>query len=321
VTAVKGAQSQWSGVIFARFGCDSNGNNCQSATCPTDASGNCLPGSGGTPPATGAEFTLQNRALAAHFIDFYDVTIIDGPNLAVSIQPDSTGITSSSNPYQGSSPGLKTDSNSYVRACNWIFSPPSQELALFQQVPSPTTEFPSDQCSSDSGCQPGEVCGLALNAVVGKKLGAVCGKLVGYRTPGQLCAVAGSENNSPLLKTLDCSSKNVQLYGCTGDYATSCYNPAAATASNCCGCPTFPKTASAEDWPTLSPTQIANQCKANNPDWQTVVVPRITFLKKACPSAYSFPFDDPTSTFVCTSNGNPDTTPGYTVTFSDLSLK
>lgn len=48
--------TQWSGLLFARKGCDSNGQNCLSANCPiNNSSGNCQPGRGGTPPATSAE--------------------------------------------------------------------------------------------------------------------------------------------------------------------------------------------------------------------------------------------------------------------------
>ena len=49
--------------------------------------------------------------------------------------------------------------------------------------------------------------------------------------------------------------------------------------------------------------------------WLPYVLPTITWLKQACPSCYTFPFDDATSTFTCPDNGKPL---NYSVTFSDL---
>ncbi|TKY71338.1 Pathogenesis-related protein 5 [Spatholobus suberectus] len=68
----------WSGRIWARTGCnfDKNGNgNCQTGGCGTNI--NCMvPGS---PPATIAEFTLGEP-------DFYDVSLVDGFNLPVTVK-------------------------------------------------------------------------------------------------------------------------------------------------------------------------------------------------------------------------------------------
>jgi hypothetical protein len=39
-------------------------------------------------------------------------------------------------------------------------------------------------------------------------------------------------------------------------------------------------------------------------------------MKKVCPSAYVYPFDDKTSTFTCSNNtGNAPNSVGYTITF------
>ena len=53
-----------------------------------------------------------------------------------------------------------------------------------------------------------------------------------------------------------------------------------------------------------------------NTDWLTQVIPTIQWLKLACPTCYTFPFDDMSSTFTCadsTGQGLNDT-----VRFSDL---
>lgn len=62
------------------------------------------------------------------------------------------------------------------------------------------------------------------------------------------------------------------------------------------------------------PTQPVQSANAN---WIDYVLPTITWLKQACPTCYTYPFDDMTSTFTCSdASRNPST--NYSVTFSDL---
>lgn len=62
------------------------------------------------------------------------------------------------------------------------------------------------------------------------------------------------------------------------------------------------------------PTQPVQSANAN---WIDYVLPTITWLKQACPTCYTYPFDDMTSTFTCSdATRNPNT--NYSVTFSDL---
>ncbi|KAI3697376.1 hypothetical protein L6452_30351 [Arctium lappa] len=71
----------WSGRFWGRDGCtfDDSGNG----RCATGDCGNVLQckGAGGVPPVSLAEFTLDNP------MDFYDVSLVDGYNLPVSIIP------------------------------------------------------------------------------------------------------------------------------------------------------------------------------------------------------------------------------------------
>ncbi|KAL4633064.1 thaumatin-like protein [Castanea sativa] len=71
----------WSGRLWGRHGCtfDASGRGL----CATGDCGGSLfcNGLGGTPPATLAEITLGNEK------DFYDVSLVDGYNLAISITP------------------------------------------------------------------------------------------------------------------------------------------------------------------------------------------------------------------------------------------
>ncbi|KAF5450767.1 hypothetical protein F2P56_031094 [Juglans regia] len=73
------APVSWSGRIWGRTGCkfDSNG----SGKCQTGACGSSLKcGASGDPPASLAEFTLAA-------LDFYDVSLVDGFNLPMSVTP------------------------------------------------------------------------------------------------------------------------------------------------------------------------------------------------------------------------------------------
>jgi hypothetical protein len=56
---------------------------------------------------------------------------------------------------------------------------------------------------------------------------------------------------------------------------------------------------------------------SNNPAWAFAVQPWLVNLKTACPTCYSYPFDDPTSTFQCQLKGSKNLL-GYKVVFTSL---
>ncbi|KAI3746356.1 hypothetical protein L6452_08786 [Arctium lappa] len=74
----------WSGRVWARFGCSNDGGHfhCNSGDCGSGHVG--CNGAGGAPPATLVEFTLGQK-------DFYDVSLVDGFNLPVSVVPQGGG--------------------------------------------------------------------------------------------------------------------------------------------------------------------------------------------------------------------------------------
>ncbi|XP_047979079.1 thaumatin-like protein 1 [Salvia hispanica] len=70
----------WSGRIWARFQCSNSGRfTCEIADC--NSSQIECNGAGGTPPATLVEFTLAGDQGK----DFYDVSLVDGFNLPVTV--------------------------------------------------------------------------------------------------------------------------------------------------------------------------------------------------------------------------------------------
>ena len=68
----------WAGRFWGRTGCDSGSQHCESGDC-----GNKLEcaGAGGIPPVTLIEFTLNGW----QGLDYYDVSLVDGFNVAAEV--------------------------------------------------------------------------------------------------------------------------------------------------------------------------------------------------------------------------------------------
>ncbi|TDI90562.1 MAG: hypothetical protein E2O72_03855, partial [Candidatus Dadabacteria bacterium] len=97
-----------------------------------------------------------------------------------------------------------------------------------------------------------------------------------------------------------------------------------AATTFCGGCPTDCANPPCTPWPipsgmncTTTADGAGSSCgtaPCTNPDWEQDAQPITSAFKQACPAAYSFPFDDPTSTFQCTGTGSTNTL-GYDITF------
>lgn len=73
------------------------------------------------------------------------------------------------------------------------------------------------------------------------------------------------------------------------------------------------------DWASINggvplPNSMATPTLPANPNWTTYALPFESLLKGACPTAYSYQYDDPYSTFTCTSASDANQI-GYTITF------
>ena len=98
--------------MFARTGCDDTGMKCKTGECGSKANEPCPTGTGGNPPASLFEFTISNQTSTAPKTagpDFYDISIINGINLGITVGPVSgTFEADSSNPYSCGNPGSQT---------------------------------------------------------------------------------------------------------------------------------------------------------------------------------------------------------------------
>jgi len=154
-------------------------------------------------------------------------------------------------------------------------------------------------CSSDANCGNGNVCGLD------RGLNRVCGRFLGWWTADQVCGT-NSNFGYPFQCNLGIGypyDTLTHLYGCVPPNGppVSCYSSSSGT---CCGCP---------NWGSLAP--VTQPCQGSNPTWTKYAFPFAKFLKDACPTCYSFPFDDMSSTFTCATN-SPVNVVGYQIVFS-----
>lgn len=74
--------SGWAGRFWGRTGCDANGRSCETGQC--GGSGEQCLGTGGAPPVSLAEVTFDS---GVNGIDFYDISLVDGYNMKMSMTP------------------------------------------------------------------------------------------------------------------------------------------------------------------------------------------------------------------------------------------
>jgi hypothetical protein len=170
----------WSGAITGRTGCDANGMNCKTADCGTDdvVQGACKASQGFMQPAVQAEITMSKLN-----VDFYDVEVINGVHIGVSMNPINGETTS--NPYNCGNPGAKFPKNQSSGSCNWDMKPPSND---YQWVTAGGAH-----CQLDLECKEhGTTCGISFNPGHVDLLKKTCGSLLGYWSADQICGVIPS---------------------------------------------------------------------------------------------------------------------------------
>ncbi|XP_056643063.1 uncharacterized protein LOC130449334 [Diorhabda sublineata] len=74
------APEDWAGRFWPRTYCDYNSNHCLTGDCGNKIE--CA-GAGGTPPVSLAEITLKGYG----GLDYYDISLVDGFNIPISIEP------------------------------------------------------------------------------------------------------------------------------------------------------------------------------------------------------------------------------------------
>lgn len=205
----------------------------------------------------------------------------------------------------------------------------------------PTLGLCSD-CTRDSDCSGdggASACGTAfVPGFGGLPLAQTCGTFKGWWSYEDLCTLTpapftyGPLNCNALVPAPpDGGPQDTlsNLFQCAGQYQNSCYNGTSGNVAYCCGCATFPGNPAQPFWPTTLQTgnnpqyADAGECVNNNVAWASIVQPWLVFLKRGCPTAYTYAFDDVTSTFTCATPGVGDggiNAVNYKITFGDANM-
>ncbi len=300
-----GIEPVWSGGIAGRTGCTDTA--CETGDCvdplKSGHAGACQLTKGFTAPVSTVEFTLlgtnttvyTNTANSNTAVDTYDATIINGVSTPVSMTPANGVWAGRSKPYRCGSAGASTNARSSA-ACNWNgFVAPDYTYVFVKY------DAAANNCTSDGVCQAGQKCGSSFDPVGSSVLSGKCGVPLGYWTADGICAKQANYTNAT--NEIECNgvvgpgaSTQAELYGCTGNpYKNSCYT-AGAVSQQCCGC---------VDWYTIPGINVpahpvTDSCNnISSSPWVSDSQPKLEWLKKACPNAYVYPFDDASSTFTC----------------------
>lgn len=313
----------WSGVISGSTGCSTTTNTCLQAECGNNGgTTNCANGQGFTPPATQAEFTFLTNG-----DDSYDVEVINGFHIPIEVYPSTVGVNVGL--YHCTHDGAPTLTDDFG-ACNWDSATP----------PSPTSQYYWVTTGNTAPCTPGscgtQLCGLDIN------LDQVCGDFSGYWTADELCGANATKANTyfgcttALPQTTEADDSifptgytYTQLYQCktpvsTNPLLNSCYPTQQVPLNDtCCGCVNWQDPPYSIQLPALTVTcgGTGHPPKANSlwtapstePATQPSVLPTLAWMKQACPTYYTYPYDDASSDFAC-NNGNPNSI-GYTIVF------
>lgn len=286
----------WSGAVAGRTNCTAAG--CETADCGAGG-GACPAGRGFVQPATQAEFTFGMNSP-----DYYDVEIINGVNIPVAMEAIG-GPRNANDPYICGGAG-SVNPTPGMGACSWNMTPPSVEYVWVRAG--------GKACNSNADCGAGTKCGLSFNPGRAAPFIKTCGVQLGYWTADQVC---GAQNNygapfncqQPLPPPMN-NLNLTNLYGCT--VVGSCYQPGAN--NTCCGCANWDKVGV-----NVPPGPLTQQCVNSNPTWMNSVLPTLRWLKQACPSVYTYPYDDMSSTFMCTimkdNGGKQVNSVDYNITF------
>jgi hypothetical protein len=284
----------WTGAVAGRTNCTSG--TCQSGDCGTGGN-SCNAGQGFIPPATQAEFSFSTSN-----VDFYDVEVINGFNVPIKISTNLTIAPDTAHPYICGSPGAVKPSSPLLGGCSWQFAPPSNDYRWVQNG--------GNACSLDSDCAAPTVCGLSFNPGNTQLLKKTCGAQIGYWTANQVCGIQ-SDYGAPFncKSPLPSPENNLtmwNLYSCAD--VGSCYQNNAS--ETCCGCTNWDQVGV-----TVPAAPYTQQCTNTNLYWKSLIQPTLKWLKQACPTAYTYPYDDMSSTFVCSVMQNNMNTTNYTITY------
>ena len=349
----------WSGNVYGRTGCDPTTGVCENASC--QGAGGGLACGAGTGPSPGTNTLAELTFQAYPSVDYYDVSIINGANLAIQFGPTNVAVAPANAYSCGTAGSMKgsytpgSDSLASLPAATWTMSPttaesfptglpsPPGEAASYYRVVIPSAT-PAQQCTDSTTCTAGtdRTCGYAKSDLGKGPLATFdkryCGKPVAWMSADSIWGFNSTHSNvapfafntswpagSQTVSAGDlqlCINNTYSAYSANGTASSMPAFPVQPVALACGGV-MWGSTES--PGPQQNPPTNLGQrmtvpslpVQTANAHWLDYVLPTIKWLKAACPTCYTYPFDDITSTFTCAdSSRNPSTS--YGVTFSDL---
>ncbi len=321
---------------------DSGELTCAVASCGNASSGEaCAPGTGGAPAvATLPEVTLQRYNTDYYDISIIggaNVAMSFGPDFSAAsaqlVIPEAKGYscgTAGAARAQGSLPASDWNlpghvADTFVPGAQTPYSHTAQTAATkssaYYQLISTVRPREALGCTSSSACSTaGHVCGYdsaAVNQGTDSDYRTSCGLPVAWLSANQIWAMNGSASNAAPFHfqgTQPIASGGTlqlnQLFSCTAPTASG-YDTANTDPSRTCGCTNWGESALARpdgDAPfTARVAAPSTACSTNSTvesqhPWTANVLPTIAWLKKSCPTCYTYPFDDMSSTFQCTNH-------------------
>lgn len=332
-------QVQWSGNYYVK--------KCAGGICPVPPS---TPGTGSSYAAeTLAEVTYQHNA-----VDYYDVSIINGANYAMQFGPSAAERTPDpANAYTCGTAGSMssmagtpaTNPGGYLPASTWAFSPGAANFPTGVNIAdSPSSYYAvvepalpvATSCSLQSDCaaagSSGPQCGWDYSQVVTGTFAfsaRVCGTFHSWATADQVYGWNNTATNmAPFsLQTAlavapafnaqsSVSVGDLQL--CVNNTYSSYTTPKPANQPDGTVNMSHALACGGTDW--VGVTRPSTAYTTLNPDWVSYVLPTISWLKAACPTCYTYPYDDMSSTFTCARNLNAlgGNTLNYTIQINNI---
>lgn len=295
----------WKGLISASTKCV--GTSCQNNDCQNNGgTTSCTAGVGFAQPATEAEFTLQ--LVGAGSVDTYDISNVNGFSFPISMATNQSAAD-----YTCGTAGNNLASGN-LNACD--FSHVTPPTNMYYWVTNTGTACTNQNTCTDNT----QICGLAFDKVA-NNFTKNCGAFLGYWAANQICQTNPSFS-SPFGDSFKCNQylaspfpdttySLTQLMKCSPPVSNaplfnSCYlnysGYSDSKLAQCCGC---------TDWVGIATPSASCPARQTDSQWTQYVEPLIRWMKQACPTSYSYPFDDKASTFQCTAAPTTE----YTITF------
>ncbi|MBP9743535.1 MAG: hypothetical protein KBD37_09270 [Burkholderiales bacterium] len=313
----------WSGNYYARQQCDADGN-CSVGQCKGPSGGlACGVGTGASPPTVSlAEATYQ-----IHANDYYDVSIINGANYPVQFAPESMSaeITNAymcgiGGGFESQAGGMTANPVGGLPAATWDFNPPVESAAYYKYV-----ESGGGACGAGMTCSdPSQTCGYNYNAVIGgaKNYQLTCAVQLAWLSADQIWGFNESSSNLapfPFLESYPNPNPDANTTPISGGTLQLCnlntFSPYAVAPAESAGSPLL--ACGGINWNLLGITRPSESVVTTNSNWTNWVLPTITWLKQTCPTCYTYPYDDPSSTFQCNGSPKGNNTLNYKITYGN----